>query len=519
MSIVSLVCVRYNRGFGVLYPYSALCILWCFSCVSLSLFLLRSLPLSPSVCQSLLFVVVISSFLIAHTPALNHPIHQVMSLSSAVMSASSSFPSLSAADSASALRDVPRLQPGKYASWKPLMKAFFMRHGVKESVYEREQKQWSAMDAKVKELDEASEAQAVGLALGTVSLSSMSDAADAVVKAEVDATVKSTSPSVSSSSSSSSVVSSAVQAHTILTSAQRTMRELVSMSYRAHGLLYTALSDDLRLQVAMLPNGYAYALWKWLENKFQSVEVSTVGDLIKTWMELVMEPDESFDSWRARVDAVNRLLDAAKEKPSRRMYAYVLLDKLQPRFKQAVLALKTGNKYDLSGTVEIDWDKITEFINAFEKNEARIDLTSEEVGSSHKAMQARHVSSISTGNTSWQNSKSKGSDRGSNRPTRDLSKTTCYGCGKLGHLKPNCPTKIRGGNNSQSGSVSNSVEGNSRSNINGTYEQVQAARASNQFTVVLSDESDEDDQYVNRKSGGSKGHVFMVSHTVETYAH
>ena len=43
------------------------------------------------------------------------------------------------------------------------------------------------------------------------------------------------------------------------------------------------------------------------------------------------------------MNQLKALLEHAKEPPSARMYAFMLLDRLQPRYKQAVLALKAGD--------------------------------------------------------------------------------------------------------------------------------------------------------------------------------
>ncbi len=53
-----------------------------------------------------------------------------------------------------------------------------------------------------------------------------------------------------------------------------------------------------------------------------------------------MEGNESFDAYRARVNQQSHLLTSAEKKPSARVYAYTLLDKLQSRFKAAILAFR-----------------------------------------------------------------------------------------------------------------------------------------------------------------------------------
>ena len=92
-----------------------------------------------------------------------------------------------------------------------------------------------------------------------------------------------------------------------------------------------------------MPPSFAFGLWNWLEQKFQSTETDSVGELLAQWIALQQEEDESFDAYRARVNHLRVLLVHAKEPPSDNMYALTLVDRLHPRYKQAVLALKAGN--------------------------------------------------------------------------------------------------------------------------------------------------------------------------------
>ena len=134
---------------------------------------------------------------------------------------------------------------------------------------------------------------------------------------------------------------------------RKEVKALVARSQRGYAMLYEAMPEDLRPQVAHLSSGNANALWTWIQRKFQSTEVDAVSTLIRQWMQMRMAADEPFDAYRARVDEVDRLLTAAKEPQSRRVYAYVMLDQLQPRYNQAVLALKASDK--LKEQDKINW--------------------------------------------------------------------------------------------------------------------------------------------------------------------
>ena len=59
------------------------------------------------------------------------------------------------------------------------------------------------------------------------------------------------------------------------------------------------------------------------------------------------------------------LLTAAKEPQSRRMYSLILLERLQPRYKLAVMALRTGGQ--LKDPASAPWEEIAAFINKEER--------------------------------------------------------------------------------------------------------------------------------------------------------
>ena len=122
------------------------------------------------------------------------------------------------------------------------------------------------------------------------------------------------------------------------------IRLLAEQSTKAYGALWSALPEELRAQARQsVPENFAYGLAHWLETKLQSTEQDNVGELLAQWVALRQEEDESFDAYRARVNHVLALLEHAKEKPSARQHAFMLLDRLQPRYKPAVLALKLGD--------------------------------------------------------------------------------------------------------------------------------------------------------------------------------
>jgi hypothetical protein len=125
---------------------------------------------------------------------------------------------------------------------------------------------------------------------------------------------------------------------------------------------------------------------------------------------------------------------AAKETVSPSFFAHVILDRLQPKFAAAVLALKAGDR--LKDPAKVDWDDIAVFVNAQERHEQR----SSELGGGGEmpvAMSARGVAWKTVGADAR-------SSRGAMRQNKfgggkyDYSRTRCYRCNELGHMKKDC---------------------------------------------------------------------------------
>src|SRR6185312_12355334 len=106
--------------------------------------------------------------------------------------------------------------------------------------------------------------------------------------------------------------------------------ERVERAKRAYAILYSAVDEDVQAMVrTSLVADYAYGLWEFLEKKYQNTDKSHVAELLRRWVALRAGEDESFDSYRARVDEVRHLLRHAKEPVTNRGYRQVLLDRLQ----------------------------------------------------------------------------------------------------------------------------------------------------------------------------------------------
>jgi hypothetical protein len=322
----------------------------------------------------------------------------------------------------------PKLRTGGYAAWRADMEVYLARIGA-GGAHKRamEKDHWLALVLQV----EAWSDDAVAAALAHLGLG---------------ASAASSSGSSSSSTSSATALTDREEA------TRKTIRLLVEQSTKAYGAIWSALSEDLRAQASKggeVPLNFAHGLWAWLEKKFQSTETDSIGDLLATWIAQRQDEEESFDAYRARVNHLRALLAHAKEPQSDNMYAYMLLDRLQPRYTQAVLALKAGGQ--LKDATKIEWDSVTAFINAHERNEQRQSggattaaMANAIRGSGAGSATAEKPSQQDNGGASWTSQRGGhgGSRRGGQQqrggqPQRD--RRTCFRCDQKGHIAATCP--------------------------------------------------------------------------------
>ena len=162
------------------------------------------------------------------------------------------------ADGAAAGGDrAPQLRAGGYAAWKPAMDVYLQRHGAagvhKETLTEEG---WSYDCSEV-------------AAWNTDTLSAARKH------------MRAAATNAASGGSGGSLTQEPAAALTAEVKADRlTLTANVERSHKAFGSIYSALTEDLRLQVAHLPQGWAYGLWMWLERKYQSTEADSVGVLL-----------------------------------------------------------------------------------------------------------------------------------------------------------------------------------------------------------------------------------------------
>ena len=327
----------------------------------------------------------------------------------------------------------PRLHAaGGYSAWRPLMEIFLRRVGVMEKDYKVANERWAALVVEVARWSAEEEDSAIALVLGGAASKGKDSSSKATltdVKLELGDSAD------------------ALAAEARIRAARRLAHATVERGERAFYYLLMAMPEALHPLVRSVPQGYAFGLWDFLEKRFQNTEDDNVADLFRRWNDLAQGEDESFDAYKARVDEVHTLLSHAKERPSVRQYCFSLLDKLQPRYKQAVLALKASGQ--LKDADKIGWDSVVAFINTHERSEQR--LTDGADGERNMAARGLHgkpsyCDSVGQATTQAASQAARTPSAGSRKgPPRTLSDVQCFSCGQFGHLSRQCTARPKSG--------------------------------------------------------------------------
>ena len=313
------------------------------------------------------------------------------------------------------------LGAGHYTSWRAQMEVFLAQRGAGDALSkQRTQEDWAALVAVATQMADEEEM----LALETLGLT----------PTPTPTPKKTGQPNSATSSGPGGTTDRQKEA-------RRVVANIVQRSQRVFGHLYGALPKELHPQVAHLPQGFAYGLWQWIEEKYRSKEIDNVSVLFREWSLLEQGEEESFDAYRARVNHLSELLSNADEKPSARMYAYTLLERLRPHYKPVVLALQNSSTMKKTKKIQetkterveldVDWVEVSRQVNAHERSEQRLGV-SDEAGQHQMGMSAwRTYSAV----------QQRG--RRDLPPWNSRGEPRCYNCNQYGHMKHDCKKPMK----------------------------------------------------------------------------
>jgi hypothetical protein len=364
-----------------------------------------------------------------------------------------------AAAASSAELRVPRLSTtsGGYAAWRPKAEVFLSQKGLLDAVRRIVSDQdWRKWTKAVQEWSDEEINASLDLALGGITAvpvkleqQSQPNSAGAAAVAGSDGDGNVAGSSAAAAGSAVTVKKEATvaesQASERMQQARKHVIMLVDRSQKAYGYIYSALPDELGLQVAHIARGHAYALWQWLVNKFQSTEADNVDSLLRLWSNMQQTAGESFDAYRARVNELSMLLELAEEKPSPRVYKFKLLHHLQPCYDTVVLALTNGAHFKDVDPQKVNWDAVTAQINGYERSLAE----------ANGAAAAAKVMAVQQ----QKDHRKPGGSHGKG--------PQCWKCGEVGHVKANCPKRTAngGGTAGSDGKTTNARPGQGVANI------------------------------------------------------
>jgi hypothetical protein len=295
---------------------------------------------------------------------------------------------------------------------------------------------------------------------------------------------------------------------------KKQMIDRVTQCQKLYRLIYNSLTLETRVLIGRdILTGHVYALWKWVEEQFQPTASDNIGEIFMKFFHSFQGKDQSFDEWRAWVNELRRVLESAGQTITPEMYVWVLLDKLQPRHEQAVLALKASGK--LTDKKIVDWNEIATFINTQERSKNRqesdgvVSAAWANAATSSRAAVPRTYS----GNSNNRSNESSDSNGSKKIVTVNMDEIQCGNCRDYGHVAKVCPKpeteKFKQWRNrgKSTNSKSKSTSGNSTNRVNSVITADPIGDVKNNQYFPLSGDEEEIEE-------GKTNHIQHVVHAL-----
>ena len=335
----------------------------------------------------------------------------------------------------------PKLVSGGYAAWRADMDVFLETRAGAKRVHTKAMTDalWNTIYTEHLALEDGDDDDILEWKAAQLQVVASTTASAASTKsASAASTPKKTISASSSASSTASAASAAAPSAAALTADEKKKNEklaaMVTRSIHVYGIIYAAMTPELKQEATHIPFGFAFGLWHWLETTFQSTEADSVGQLYKQWSQLRQTEGEKFATFRARVDSLKMLLERAKEKISGRMYIHTLLDRLLPLYEPVVLSLE--NSEALKDAENVAWSDVAAKMAKRERtDEQRMDSLDGANASAVMAMRGDSRSSKPSYAATAGGGMSSGRGRDRDRP---MSEVKCYNCNEFGHVAHKC---------------------------------------------------------------------------------
>jgi transposase InsO family protein len=212
---------------------------------------------------------------------------------------------------------------------------------------------------------------------------------------------------------------------------QERITEYLEKSALAYSILTSSLDKQHQLLVEHIPRGYAYGVWKVLEDKYERSGAANTTALIQQLHGMSMSDTETWDLWHARVVRQVSLLKDNGEPTSYIAYKELLFGRLPSRYGPTVQLVRAHTE----AFAEKEAGKVVDTARKlFAEYEHQIGA--DDTSNTNTALYAGGGRSGGRGARSGNGG---GASKAPATQTNSAKGIKCYGCQKFGHYKADCP--------------------------------------------------------------------------------